>query len=144
MPDQNLDILRQRAEQMGEEGNYRTSGINAMKALEEFHNRIINATELQDRLDRIDAAKRAPLQNGDWISFNDGRQQWRFEGMGFGNIEDLRKTAGLGRNTLKPFQTTDGTLFETMREAKKHELATVVTANLQRDCYLPKPLPAAA
>lgn len=125
--------LRKRAAEFDPEGNRPRSRTRVDSALDDFNNRILSAEEFKAILDQVDKEGTTPAAFGDWDSRSGGVMAWTWEGMTFGQVTDLQKAEGAGPS--KKWRTSDGERFDSLRDAKAHEIETTVAERLARDGF---------
>lgn len=129
-------LLQTRAESISCEGTYRDAETAAKLLLNDFHSRVISTDQFEDALNRIQSEIDNPITSGEWTSIRPGVLHWRWQGMGYGVIVDTRKTDGRGPNVLDPWQTSDSSRHQNIKDAKKHEIANHVSFRLKEDGFI--------
>jgi hypothetical protein len=79
--------------------------------------------------------------NSQWVKLGDGSHQFRYDGMGNGQVIDTHRAED--RSGSNKWRTSDGELHEGLSAAKAHEIETHAKPNLRANGYLEKEAEAA-
>jgi hypothetical protein len=79
--------------------------------------------------------------NSEWVKLGDGSHQFRYDGMGNGQVIDTHRSEG--RSGANKWRTSDGELHDGLAAAKAHEIETYAKPNLRANGYLEKEAEAA-
>jgi hypothetical protein len=101
--------------------------------IEDVSNNAEKVDAADKRLEGVVFESKNPLISGEWRDLATGKSYF-FENMEYGEVIDTRKEGR--RNVIDPWRTTDGEYFESLREAKAHELETYAKQRLIDDGFM--------
>jgi len=101
--------------------------------IEDVYNNAEKVDAADKRLEGVVFESKNPLISGEWRDLATGKSYF-FENMEYGEVIDTRKEGR--RNVIDPWRTTDGEYFESLREAKAHELETYAKQRLIDDGFM--------